>query len=265
MTFVVGVRRLGTAAIITDSLLTDPRTGDQRFEFLKNGILFPGCIYGVAGSWHRALDFIDTVQAKALGLSPADAWRVIEQVVEGYASGADGFSWKDTTLDQFDILLSSRHSGAPELYHLDSSRRQLIRPGSNWYAVGLGVNVLYDVVRQFFSVKLSEESIKAWANFPGRTAASDFPYLLTFFLEQFSFSEFGSAALNKANTGGFFHFLTQDSTSEARQKPSLHLFAAKTDQVGKYAQFRRRIAFDVHPVLGDTLVFYDKFFGQKGT
>ena len=91
MTYVLGVRRGDVASIHSDSQLTQ-LTGEIGYESVKNGILFPGCIFGLAGDWEPGLRFIETVRRAVEHLEIlADKWSMFGRVCAAYDAGQSEF------------------------------------------------------------------------------------------------------------------------------------------------------------------------------
>jgi len=266
MTLIVGLKRFGNVAIAADSIATDLHTGQLRPEFMKTGIFAPGCIYGICGSWDRALDFLDAAQARGPFNTPTEAWAAIEAVTAGYARALDGKTWQEGESEQFEILFSTRHSGEPTMYLLSSTRRDLTPapPGKSCCVLGKAKVPLGDVLHQLVSTDLSHVGLADTAKvFEGRFRTIDYPYLLVFFLHQYSMSDFGAEQLFAAQTGGIFNFIQQDAHSEFRQRPSLYLLGAR-DSDGNGYLVRQRTAFDRDRILGDVMIAYEKWLGVKG-
>src|ERR1039457_5157422 len=114
MSYILGVRRFGVAAVVADSFLGRGPLTDRRHDFTshKNGLLFPGCIYGISGAWDAACKFIARVQGHATGSTLAERWRSLERTVRIYDF--------PSVASAFQILFSSRHRIQPKFYVLNS-------------------------------------------------------------------------------------------------------------------------------------------------
>jgi hypothetical protein len=117
MTYIIGFSIDGINSILSDTRVTYSNSQLGQNIALKTGILFAGCIYGVAGHVDNAFNFIEAVKMYVAGASSIfDAWEKLNEFIMFYdfpTNTKDGF---------FQLLLSSRHSGQSEFYILDSNR-----------------------------------------------------------------------------------------------------------------------------------------------
>jgi len=97
-------------------------------------------------------------------------------------------------------------------------------------------------------------SMKAKYGFP----VTDFSYMVAFLLHHFVLGPTGYDLMERAGVGGSFHFVQQDSESEARQKPSLYILAGMFPGTKSPVVVRHRIAFVNHPQFGELQVIGEK-------
>ena len=261
MTYVIGIKRFDTTAILVDSALSLRDAAGKLYphpelEGFKNGVLYPGCIYGFAGNLERAAQFMQkmrTVVATETGL--LEKWEALEAAVRIYpfAHGEN---------QQFDALLSSRHSGAPELFVVDSADEELRRVDADMHTLGSGADFL-DVQRvlPFARDILAPDQLIAMERAVQPFTRLDYPYMLAFLIHASCYGEDGRQ-LCQAGVGGIVHFIRQDSCSEERQKPSLYVLASPDPATGGGMLTRRRIALDSHELIPQLLVVGDKHYGE---
>jgi hypothetical protein len=261
MTYVIGITRFDTTAILVDSsiwirdaagnLIPDPEADAG----IKNGVLYPGCIYGFAGNPERAYQFMQkmrSVAATKTGLP--EKWEALEAAVRIYPfpRGED---------QQFDMMLSSRHSGVPELFVVDSSAEELRRIDADIDTLGSGKGFLDLALIPFVRGMFTPDRLIGWEHLENAFTRLDYPYLLAFFLHMFCYGETGRVAL-EAGVSGLVHFVRQDSGSEERQKPSLYVLATHP-WTGSRSLLRRRIAFDSHERIPLLIVVADKAYEME--
>src|SRR5690348_8280095 len=156
MTYVVAARRFGRMAFVADSRLSKPDASERTTAGgRKTGILFPGCIYGISGDIRRGGDCLRILESAAAG-SPASSWRNLVSRVERYPFVIN------SEAEHFDILLSTRHEGSPQLFHLSSVTEKLTPVAADVYSIGSGVHLagLDDNVKRYINVRLSPAKIE---------------------------------------------------------------------------------------------------------
>ena len=142
MTYVVGVRRFGVAAIICDSDLSIP--GDARRDpAIKHGILGNGLIYGMSGGWNAAVAFIQDAKARCTAETAAENFQILQERVRLYP-------YRPGENNQFDVLISSRHSAAPQFFWINS-RTEDMQPdgGTAIGTLGSGTVLLNRIAHRF--------------------------------------------------------------------------------------------------------------------
>jgi hypothetical protein len=229
MTYVVGVRQGDVASIHADSLLSVDDQPDT-IASLKNGVLFAGCIFGVAGDWEPAGRFLFKVREAVRYLEDvAEKWAMFEQVCSAYNPGAA----------EFELLLSSRIGhDRPTFFHFSSWTRRLQAASGDFYALGRGKGLYSQRVEHFASKVLQKMAMIA-------VPENQFAYPLSGVLRQ-TLVEDPETALDSL-VGGFFTFVEQDRWSERRQSTSL--FVDLHANVHEHTVMRRAhcITFDRHP------------------
>jgi hypothetical protein len=266
VTYVIGIKRFNTTAILVDSNFStvdadgNLRPNDNPEEALmKNGVLYPGCIYGYSGNVIRAEQCIEKIRinvANAVGLQAK--WEALERTVYLYQFPAG-------ERQQFDLVLSSRHTGTPELFVIDSTTEQLHRVEDDICALGSGKKIMDQMVAPLCATQLSPDRLIANeardALHGGTFSRLDYPYLLSFFFHQSLYGSHGER-LFADHVGGFVHFIRQDGESEERQKPSLYVLAFEDPKTHARTLHRTRLAFD-DEWIPDTLVICDKAYEQR--
>lgn len=240
MTYVIGVRRGDVTSIHTDSLLS---VDDQPFtiEAIKNGVLFAGCIFGVAGDWEPAGRFIHTIRQAVRYLdAPVEKWAMFEQVCSAYNPGAA----------EFELLLSSRIGHErPTFFHYGSATRQLRVSSGDFYALGLGKGLYSQRLEHFAGQVLDRLAMIVVPNHL-------FAYPLSGVLRQ-TLVEDPETAL-KSCVGGFFTFVEQDPRDERRQCTSLFVDLHADVQARSVICRAHCISFDHHPIFGDVMLYGEK-------
>src|SRR5688500_1135790 len=131
MTYIIGFSIDGVNSILSDTRVTLTATQQGQNTVIKTGILYPGCIYGIAGNIDNAFDFIKAVQMFVKDVSDiSSAWEKLNELISFYDFPSE------REQDPFQILLSSRHSGQPKFYVLYSSTRKLIQCDDEWVSLG---------------------------------------------------------------------------------------------------------------------------------
>jgi hypothetical protein len=264
MTYVIGIRRFDTTAILVDSAISTYDAAARNFRTdpdalaVKNGVLYPGCIYGLAGNPEPAHQFVQkmrSVVATEAGLQ--EKWEALEAAVRIYPFPAAKFQ-------QFELIISSRHSGVPELFVVDSETETLRRVHDDIYTLGSGKDFL-DVqqVLPFAGTMLTPDRIIQMERPDNAFKRLDYPYMLAFLVHMSTCGEHGRQ-LYQAGVGGVVHFIRQDSRSEERQKPSLYVLAFEDPATRARTLYRRRIAVEHHARIPQVLIVFDKHYDERG-
>lgn len=249
MTYVVGIKRLGTAAIITDSLLTSA-AHPPRIDSIKSGVLFPGCIFGICGNWGRAWECLLSLRARCTE-------NTLEARFEELARLVYFYNFPRGDHNAFEILLSSRHAGTPEFYLLSSSTERMHPVRGDFIALGSGRQLLDAMFVGYSQSFGSEENLQKTRRQGTEAGHSvfdeDFAHLYAFLLFQSTQGDTGQQ-LASLRAGGFVHFVFQDGQGERRQKPRLYVLGRCDDHGNLTSVAIQRLAFDEDPVFGDLIV-----------
>jgi len=213
MTYIAAFKNPGLTCIISDMRAT--RIEDnQKVGFnasLKTGIFFNGCIFGLSGNIERGKEFILTVKDLLhTTMNPSESWSNFKQIISCYNFHND----KD---DHFQIILSTRASGTPELFKFDSIKGLNTYGFKNGFiSVGSGKKILDNFIL--------EKCIPEMNEFPS-AVLENYPFFLCLKLIELSES-YGHDRLEKLDVGGLFHFIYQTDMFEAAQKPALYVLSA---------------------------------------
>lgn len=257
MTQLIALRRAGISSIVADSLVTQGIGRDRSYDFasIKNGILCPGIIYGVCGDAEGALKFVVDFRAQASGIvDPVDSWKNLERFVSQY-------SFPQPPRGRFAVLISSRHSGSPCFYCIDSYQERIVACDQDVGFMGSEGADLDAACSAFLGAFLNESrSAELLAKSP-HLRPHDIPHFLVFFLYQQGFGD-RSYDLQQIGVGGYFSYVWQDGASEGRQSTGLYLVAQAYREKRILVIHRHRIAFDFDPLLGELMVVTEKPHGQ---
>jgi hypothetical protein len=238
---------------VADSLVTEQAGHDRHYSFasIKNGVLCSGIVYGVCGDAEGALRFIVDARAALSGTpDPKKNWEELELFVSRYR-------FPTPPRGRFGVLLSSRHSGTPRFYSIDSDQERIIESDHDVAFMGSTGVDLEGMCAAFLGAFLNESrSTQFVAQLPG-LSPRDIAHFLVFFLYQQGFGD-RSYELQQIGVGGYFNFVWQDADAEGRQSTGLYLIAQAYPERQLLVVHRHRIAFDSHPVLGELMVLTDK-------
>ena len=232
MTYVVALSQPGLNSTIVDTRVSwRNRDGEWHGSnsSLKSGLLFPGCMYARIGSVDGSRNFIREFKGSILWkkLSITNAWDRFVEFTEKYP-------YEDPLA--FKLVLSSRHSGAPEFYVLDSQKGLSLLQIDDYSIAtfGSGKEVLDEIVKEKIGTRIQE-----FLDFTlNNTDAGEYlnphfvvPYLMSMWLCQLSLTH-RSHDLEQNKVGGVFHFNMQSTTAESGQRPALYIFnlSVKTDE-----------------------------------
>jgi hypothetical protein len=185
----------------------------ERFNTaLKTGLLFNGCIFGMSGDARAGTKFITEFNNKKQNIqsdSVKSKWKLFKEYVKRYKM--------EGNIDGFELILSCRHKGYPQLYIYNSKKKSISEIDEDWVSIGSGKELLDDMVAE--KRKKNEEvilNIISKINLP----IDCFPYFYCLFLSELTMG-FEVSLLEKMGVGGLFHFYYQTSKGEWRQKPSV--------------------------------------------
>ena len=220
---------MGASAIISDARTTRMEAGAILGEnnALKTGILFPGWIFGRAGSARHSREFVHAAQA---ALAPRKATLVtcseFEQFAEVYP-----FPLKNG--DRFQVLLSTRSSGERQFFLLDS-QDGLHRCDYGLITLGSGKEILDGFLNRDLQPLLQEVEGLPYEK-PARDRLE--AYLLCLLLTVLTQS-FERSFLAKHHVGGVFSFVCQTDTEEHHQQPALYVLCdVREDRGEKYVYY----------------------------
>lgn len=211
MSYIIGLKIEGTTAIISDTRVTFGDGGGQD-SALKTGNIFPGCIYGGAGDADAMRIFIQYVK---LGLTTKEKrsfsvfWDMFTDIISTFRFEDNG---------DFELILSSRHSGIPELYYLNSKTKSLSKQ-DDFITIGSGKAILDNDLFEYISATKNSflDSLKQ-NNFE----TFYYPYFYCLWL-----MERGQGVerpkLQDIGVGGIFHYSYQTDDTEHRQQPAVYV------------------------------------------
>jgi hypothetical protein len=260
MTYVLGIRRFGTTAIISESLLTSkiwpPNVGS-----IKSGILFPGCTYGICGTWDRARRFLQAARAKCTQRSLDERIDALGELVAGYPFPPKEFAF--SVLFSFGI---NRLNSIPAFYLLDSNTERIHPVIGDVITLGTGKRELDELVYPYADTLGSEERLdqilRVGADGGHAVSHEDFAYLYAFLIFQRTYGDAGRG-LAAEKAGGFVHFVFQNAEGERRQKPRVFV-VGKCHEGGRLVEIMaERLAFDRDPELGDVIAITQFGVGSK--
>ena len=266
MTYIVGINLFGRSAIIADTCRTisyrDGRIEIMELEgSIKSGQLFPngGCIYGLSGSIPPATEFIGNVKRhlSAMGADTplAPVWDEFRKFVGRYEFAENA---------QFQLLLSTRHSGKPQLFILDSKSREINERSEEIVTLGSGKAVLD---AHIFEIHLQRRD--AFSEIFKEFAPLIYPYFYCLWLMEFARGT-EQRILKQRGVGGFFHHTVQTATMEKRQDPSIYVITSAVTSKRLIIPVPFRVLFANPPstipggTLGDVLIVQKaNRFGSK--
>jgi len=221
MTYLVALQLKGFTAIVADSRVSWTRENVIQGEdgSLKNGVLFPGCIFGITGDAKEARNFAITFKETITPDAPVgETWERFQKYCREYHYSQSA---------EFQVVLSSRADGNPRLYVLVSNAglTELGSPDKpGVHTFGSGKQLLDLIVTRKFLPKLANmhgmmTNTNGWSE---EKANSVLPFFICLWLSELSLS-FESALLEEHGVGGIFHFVGQGKASERRQTPALYI------------------------------------------
>jgi hypothetical protein len=219
MTYVTGISQFNINAIICDTYVSwwrdNRKERGENIGFLKSGLLFPGCIYGISGSIKNARAFIINCRLHLTGRHTLpDFWEMFLEFFHSYCSSTNKNS-------DFQLLLSSRNHGIPQFYVLDS-KKSAVEPCDKLVSLGSGKPLLDQHVQKLVSV--NTDLINNLVTVEKRLPLSTFPYLYCLWLNELS-QGMDLPLLEKYHVGGIFHFLWQDANDEHTQLPAVYVLS----------------------------------------
>lgn len=230
MTYIVGLKYQGHAAILCDSRVSFSGAREPENTWLKSGLLFPGCIYAYAGDVDSAHKFIIAAKRVLTG------YGTLESFWDRFILFVREYPFSEVKEDGFDLLLSSRNQGPPTLYVLDSTTRT-VRQEGDIVTLGSGRELLDYGVRNTYAHLEHILPIEIRALHPAIVPAN----LCLQLMERAQGYE--ASALNEAGVGGYFHFSYQSKEDESRQPPTLYVLCDPGPERNLIATWAFRIAY----------------------
>lgn len=229
MTYLVGMKYGTYSAIICDTRVTfDDKNRESSNFSLKSGSLFPGCMYALCGSFPDARQFLMRSKDYLTGTPIHGLW-------DRFADFAQSYNFPNQDHQQFELLLSSRHAGAPTLYVLDSRSRCICAHG-DLVTLGSGKPLLDDFVKANFA------QYPNWTN-PGATNLPEFPPFFLCLLLMELVQGYEVSLFEKHGVGGYFHFSYQTTQIESRQPPTVYVLCNLSAEKQTIYTWVYRIAF----------------------
>lgn len=237
MTYIAAFARPGFNFIISDMRVTWGLMGEKQSAdtALKTGVLFPGCIFGLAGNAEEGRRFVLTAKRALTGTDTVPGfWMKFIGFVASYP-----FPMQDC--DQFELLGSSRALGTPKLWHLNSGGGlQWIPEDQQWMSIGSGKSLLDPLIVGCASQ--AEQFLTVSPQPSHRLSLQTYPFLLCLRLLARS-QGLERNLLEDCGVGGCFHFLCQTSRGETRQPPALYVLCDADRRTNRVFLWLYRVAF----------------------
>ena len=226
MTYIVGFKQPGVNTILSDTRVTRDDPDASSNTAIKTGELFPGCIYGRAGSQFHSEKFIRRFREMIRGSRDTHLgfWHQFQQFAEVY-------EFPTRTTDRFQLLLSTRAFGHPKFYTLsaDSGLSRVHMPKeAPIITYGKGKGYLDSRVYGDFQPWLAhiQEYLLDGMGLSHGDILDAAPYCLCLRLSELSLTFEKGRLEEEYGVGGLFHFISQNSTGEYRQQPAVYIFSA---------------------------------------
>ena len=220
MTYILGIQKKDNnfSALLCDLMVSfedhDGNIIDKNNSSLKTGLLFEGCIYGVAGNANLAKTYIKGFKELV------DKSKSIEynwKLLKDYSKA----EFTDQSGEPFKVLLSCRVSGAPQLFLYNSTKRDISQIDEEFYSIGSGKKIMDEILdlrRKLTDKKILEILTK------NKIPILYYPYFYCLWLSELTMG-FEASKLDEIGVGGIFHFCFQTSKKEGRQQPSLFVMS----------------------------------------
>lgn len=238
MTYVCGYQDNNINFIICDTKITWGKQSVSKKSLdvaVKSGHLFRGCIYARTGNMVNSGRFLMSAKRRIQQSDDeADFWSQFVDFIEEYPFPKKG---------SFTLLLSTRASGKPEFYRLDSANGLAVCE-SELAGLGSGTGLLNPVVeKEIRKLARHREMIPADAEDQIPVDASG--YRLCQNLTLYAQSQ-EQSLMAQHDVGGVFHFIAQTSGQEYRQRPSLFIISVIDQSHNSIYLWMYRVA----PVMG---------------
>jgi len=220
MTYILGIQKpeQGFSTLISDLMVTrkDFTTGtiSKDNTVLKTGLLFPGCIYGLAGNATAGKDFVLNIRRLTdKSKSIEENWDLLQQYMSLAECG--------DISESFSLLMSCRASGIPKLYLYGSEEQSLSEVSDEVVSIGSGKALLDEVIELR---RETTESIIISIMKKNGIPLLYYPYFYCLWLSEISMG-FETSKLEEAGVGGLFHFCFQLAEKEGRQQPAVFVLS----------------------------------------
>lgn len=211
MTYILAMVRRGVSTVLADSRVTAGTAVNSHDDMMKVGILFPGCIYGVAGSNEGLDPFLSDFKESvtSLGLDPIANWAYFAKYASAYYPH-----------DHFQVVLSERTTGLPALHLYDSAQRGIV-PCGTFVSLGSGKQFFDSYIRDWIDSNLGGIEEELIVRHGDTLLFPNFVCLALIEVAQGEESDF----LNRQDVGvgGLFHYVVQTDSFERFQVPSVYL------------------------------------------
>ncbi len=232
MTYILGLKQPGINAIIADCRETRLSDGEGQNDVLKIGQLFPGCIFGRAGSVQCSKELVFAFQHTIKGVTdtPEGFWGRFEGFLNSY-------DFRRGRHDHFKLLLSTRLFHVPSFFVLDSDEGLSARQSEAencWISGGSGMDALDDYVRDALIPRLGPliQRLVIDEKRELEEARRFTPYFFCLWLSELSLTHEKTWLENKYGVGGPFYFLYQIHDGEYSQQPAVYIFSVQ-DPINK--------------------------------
>lgn len=230
MTYIVGVKLRNSTVTICDTRVTfDGGKRTPENTWLKSGLFFHGCTFAYCDSVYAARKFIIHCKERITGFGTVESfWTKFCECVKTYdfPKGEDSFQ----------LLLSSRASGAPTFYVLDSQTGILMRRDEDIITLGSG----RDYLDGFVTTNFRQSAITGDAEIDAKIEPTAWMWCLQL-MERVQGLEVG--VLNEIGVGGYFHYGYQTPTDEFRQPPAVYILCDYIPEMKLITTWAFRICF----------------------
>lgn len=221
MTYIVALQKSehNFSAIISDLMVSQKDIKTNKViksdnTVLKTGLLFKGCIFGLAGDANAGIDFIKQFKEIVNPSEPIEKnWKLFQEYIKTCSIVNSG--------EVFKIIISCRVKGRPNLFLFNSNSRSLSKITNEIFTLGSGKEILDKILnnrRKIVEKIILEQMEKA------EIPILYFPYFYCLWLSELTMG-FEYSLLEKKGVGGLFHFCYQTKNGEGRQKPAVFVFS----------------------------------------
>lgn len=237
MTYILGIKKDGFSTIISDLMVSfkNPSKNEiikRENTSLKSGILFKGCIFGLAGNATLGLDFINKFKEIADPLNSSEQnWQLFQKYIKAFSS--------DYNREGFEMILSYRTKECPILFLFNSKNNSLSIINRDICTIGSGKIILDDIIENRRNI--AENAILKHMH-KEKIPIIYFPYFYCLCLSELTMG-FEYSFLEKIGVGGLFHFCYQTNKFETRQKPAVYILIETIKNIKTICNYIYRVAF----------------------